>query len=120
MSTVAFIVEFMKLKYCAGTEDSVAIGYLKDNMHPQIHYQLFTTGQYSNNYDTMLTAIKEIGANLEAYCMYVWAGQEASPSKINQIKALEYGLGAEEEVSALTWDNKCYSMMGPLSNPLIT
>ena len=44
MSMVAFIAEVMKLKYYAGTEDSAVIGYLEDNVHPQIHYQLFTTG----------------------------------------------------------------------------
>ena len=54
----------------------------------------------------MLTAIKKIRANLEAYCMYAWAGQEAGPSKINQIEVSEYGPGAEEEVGALTWDDK--------------
>ena len=44
MSTVAFIVEFMELKYYAKTDDSAAIGYLEDNVHPCIHYQLFSTG----------------------------------------------------------------------------
>ena len=44
MSTVAFIAECMKLKYYAKTDDSTAIGYLEDNVHPRIHYQLFSTG----------------------------------------------------------------------------
>ena len=44
MSTVAFIAEFMKLKYYAKTDDSAAIGYLEDNVHPRIRYQLFSTG----------------------------------------------------------------------------
>ena len=34
MSTVAFIVEFMKLKYYTKTDDGAAIGYLEDNIHP--------------------------------------------------------------------------------------
>ena len=34
MSMVAFIAEFMKLKYYAKTEDSTAIRYLEDNIHP--------------------------------------------------------------------------------------
>ena len=42
MSTVAFIAEFMKLKYYAKTDDSTAIGYLEDNVHPHIRYQLFS------------------------------------------------------------------------------
>ena len=44
MSTVTFIVEFMKLKYYAKTDDGAAVGYLEDNMHPCIHYQLFSMG----------------------------------------------------------------------------
>ena len=44
MSTVAFIVEFMKLKYYTKTDDGAAIGYLEDNVHPCICYQLFSTG----------------------------------------------------------------------------
>ena len=67
MSTVAFIVEFMKLKYYAATEDWEAIGLLEDNVHPCIRYQLFSTGRRSANYDATLMAIKEIGTNLEAY-----------------------------------------------------
>ena len=43
MSTVAFIVEFMKLKYYAKTNDKAAVRLLKDNVHPQICYQLFST-----------------------------------------------------------------------------
>ena len=67
MSTVAFIAEFMKLKYYAATEDREAIGLLEDNVHPRIRYQLFSTGRRSANYDATLMAIKEIGTNLEAY-----------------------------------------------------
>ena len=70
MSTVAFIAEFMKLKYYAKTDNGTAIGYLEDNVHPHICYQLFSTGRRSSNYDATLMAIKEIGSNLEAYCMY--------------------------------------------------
>ena len=44
MSTVAFIAEFMKLKYYAKTDNSAAIRYLEDNVHPRIRYQLFSTG----------------------------------------------------------------------------
>ena len=44
MSMVTFIAEFMKLKYYAKTDDGAAIGYLEDNVHPQIRYQLFSTG----------------------------------------------------------------------------
>ena len=44
MSTVTFIAEFMKLKYYAKTDDGTAIGYLEDNVHPHIHYQLFSMG----------------------------------------------------------------------------
>ena len=45
MSTVAFITEFMKLKYYAAMEDHEAVGLLEDNVHPRIRFQLFTTGQ---------------------------------------------------------------------------
>ena len=109
MSTVAFIAEFMKLKYYAKTDDGAAIGYLEDNVHPRIHYQLFSTGRRSNNYDATLMAIKEIGSNLEAYRMYARAGQEADPSKtLNQMETVEIGLGlgAEEDVGTLSWDEK--------------
>ena len=109
MSTVAFIAEFMKLKYYAKTDDSAAIGYLEDNIHPRICYQLFSMGRRSNNYDAMLMAIKEIGSNLEAYHMYAQAGQEAGPSKtLNQMESVEIGLGpgAEEDIGALLWDEK--------------
>ena len=54
-------------------------------------------------------AIKEIGSNLEAYRMYARAGQEASPSKmLNQTETAEIGLGpgTEEDVGALSWDDK--------------
>ena len=43
MSTVAFITEFMKLKYYTKTDDHAAVGLLGDNIHPHIHYQLFLT-----------------------------------------------------------------------------
>ena len=109
MSTVAFIAEFMKLKYYTKTDDGAAIGYLEDNVHPRIRYQLFSTGQHSSDYNATLIAIKDIGANLEAYCMYARAGQEAGPSKtINQVDSVEIGLGpgAEEDIGALLWDEK--------------
>ena len=67
MSMVTFIMEFMKLKYYAKTDDGAAIGYLEDNVHPCICYQLFSTGRCSNDYNVTLTIIKEIGANLEVY-----------------------------------------------------
>ena len=44
MSMVTFIAEFMKLKYYAKTDDGTAIGYLEDNVHPCICYQLFSMG----------------------------------------------------------------------------
>ena len=106
---VTFIAEFMKLKYYAKTNDGAAIGYLEDNVHPRIHYQLFSMGQHSNNYNVTLTAIKEIGANLEAYCMYTCAGQEAGPSKtLNQAETVEIrlGPGTEEDIGALSWEEK--------------
>ena len=109
MSTVAFIAEFMKLKYYAKTDDGAAIGYLEDNVPPPICYQLFSMGQRSQNYDATLMAIKEIGSNLEAYRMYTRAGQEARPSKtLNQVESVEIGLGpgAEEDIGALSWDEK--------------
>ena len=109
MSMVAFIAEFMKLKYYAKTDDGTAIGYLEDNVHPRIRYQLFSTGRHSSDYNAMLTAIKEIGTNLEAYHMYTRAGQEAGPSKtLNQAEMVEIrlGPGAEEDVGALLWDEK--------------
>ena len=107
MSTVAFIVEFMKLKYYAATEDHEAVGLLEDNVHPRICYQLFSTGRRSTNYDTTLMAIKEIGSNLEAYRMYARTGQEAGPSRtVNQAKA-EIGPGPKtDDIGALSWDNK--------------
>ena len=109
MSTVAFIAEFMKLKYYTKTDNSTAIRYREDNVHPHICYQLFSTGRRSSDYNATLTAIKEIGSNLEAYCMYARAGQEAGPSKtLNQMESAEIGLGPgdEEDVSALLWDEK--------------
>ena len=59
MSMVAFIAEFMKLKYYAKTDDGAAIGYLEDNVHPCIRYQLFSMGRRSNDYNATLTAIKK-------------------------------------------------------------
>ena len=109
MSMVTFIAEFMKLKYYAKTDDGTAIGYLEDNVHPHIHYQLFSMGQRSNDYNVMLTTIREIGTNLEAYRMYDCIGQEAGPSKtLNQLELAEIGLGPEmeEDVGTLSWDEK--------------
>ena len=109
MSMVAFIVEFMKLKYYAKTDDGTAIGYLEDNVHPRIRYQLFSTGRRSNDYNATLIAIKEIGGNLEVYRMYTQAGQEAGPSKtLNQMETVEIGLGPgdKEDVGTLSWDEK--------------
>ena len=109
MSTVTFIVELMKLKYYAKTDDGTAIRYLEDNIHPQICYQLFSMGQHSSDYNATLIAIKEIGTNLEVYRMYTRTGQEASPSKtLNQVDSAEIGLGpgAEEDIGALSWDEK--------------
>ena len=108
MSTVAFIAEFMKLKYYAATEDHEAIGLLEDNVHPCIRYQLILTGCCSTNYDTTLMAIKEIGSNLEAYRMYAKTGQEGGPSRtVNQAKAAEIGPGPEtDDIGALSWDEK--------------
>ena len=109
MPMVAFIAEFMKLKYYAKMDDHQVIGLLKDNVHPRIHYQLFSTGRWSTNYNTTLIAIKEIGTNLEAYCMYTHAGQEAGPSKnIRQLDSTELGPGPEPnmDIGALSWDNE--------------
>ena len=108
MSMVAFIAELMKLKYYAATEDQEAIGLLKDNVHPRIWYQLFSTGRRSSNYDATLMAIKEIGTNLEAYRMYTKTGQEAGPSHlVNQAKTIEVGPGPEsDDIGALSWDDK--------------
>ena len=44
MSMVAFIAEFMKLKYYTKTDNGATIRYLEDNIHPHIRYQLFSTG----------------------------------------------------------------------------
>ena len=109
MSTVTFIAEFMKLKYYSKTNDSTAVGLLKDNVHPHICFQLFSTGRCSTDYDTTLIAIKEIGTNLKAYCMFTCAGQEASPSKmIHQMETTEVGPGPDpdDEIRAISWDNK--------------
>ena len=109
MSIVSFIAEFMKLMYCAKTNNKAAVSLLEDNVHPHIQYQLFSTGHHSANYDTTLTAIKEIGSNLKTQCMCLHAGQEAGPSKIiNQIKSADFGPGPgnEEDISTLMWDDK--------------
>ena len=108
MSMVAFIAEFMKLKYYTAMEDHKAIGLLEDNVHPRIRYQLFSTGRWSLNYDASLMAIKEIGSNLEAYRMYAKMGQEAGPSRmVNQTEAVEIGPGLEtNDIGALLWDDK--------------
>ena len=108
MSMVAFIAEFMKLKYYAAMEDREAIGLLEDNVHPRIRYQLFSTSRRSANYDATLIAIKEIGTNLEAYRMYAQTGQEAGPSRsVNQAKTIEEGPGPESDnIGTLSWDDK--------------
>ena len=80
MSMVTFIAKFMKLKYYSKTDDLAAVGLLKDNVHPRIHFQLFSTGRHSTDYNATLITIKEIGTNLEAYCMFAHAGQDAGPS----------------------------------------
>ena len=98
MSTVTFIAEFMKLKYYGKTDDHTAVRLLEDNVHPHIRYQLFLTGRQSSDYDATLITIKEIGTNLEAYCMYARARQEAGPSKsIHQMESTELGPGLEPD-----------------------
>ena len=82
MSMAAFIAEFMKLQYYAKTNDSTAIRYLEDNIHPRIHYQLFSTGRCSNDYNVTLTAIKEIGTNLEALCTRTH-GRKLAPAQLS-------------------------------------
>ena len=109
MSTVTFIAKFMKLKYYSKTDNSAAVGLLEDNIHLHIHFQLFSTRQHSTDYDTTLIAIKEIGTNLKAYCMFTRAGQEAGPSKmIHQIEAMEVGPrpDPDNEIRAVLWDDK--------------
>ena len=109
MSTVTFITEFMKLKYYAKTDDHTAVGLLEDNAHPCIRYQLFSTRQWSSDYNATLIAIKEIGTNLEAYRMYACTGQEAGPSRsIHQMESMEIGPGLETDtnIRALSWDDK--------------
>ena len=109
MSTVAFITEFMKLKYYAKTDNHEAIGLLEDNVHPRIRYQLFSTGRRATDYNATLIAIKEIGTNLEAYCMYARTGQEAGPSKnIHQLDSTEMGPGPDPDtdIGALSWNDK--------------
>ena len=109
MSTVTFIAKFMKLKYYAKTDDHAVVGLLEDNIHPHIHYQLFLTGRWSSDYDATLIIIKEIGTNLEVYCMYFHAGQEAGPSKtIHQIESTEIIPEPEPDtdIRALSWDDK--------------
>ena len=108
MSTVAFIAKFMKLKYYAKTNDSAVVSLLKDNIHPRIHFQLFSTRQHSTDYNAILIAIKEIGTNLEAYCMFARTGQEAGPSKmIHQMETMEVSprLDPNLEIGAVSWDN---------------
>ena len=118
MSTVAFIAEFMKLKYYAATEDHEAIGLLKDNVHPRIRYQLFSTGRRSTNYDATLMAIKEIGSNLEAYRMYAKTGQEAGPSRTVNQAEVEIGPGPEnDDIGTLSWDDKKKKGKGKASPP---
>ena len=105
MLMVVFIVEFMKLKYYTKTDDHEAIGLLEDNIHPRICYQLFSTRCRSANYNATLTAIKEIGSNLEVYRMYLHTRQEAGPSRmINQVGLAEMGPGSgvEEDIGTLS------------------
>lgn len=65
MSMVAFITKFMTLKYYSKMDNKAAVSLLEDIVHPHIQYQLFTIGWQSENYNATLTAIKEIGSNLE-------------------------------------------------------
>ena len=107
MSTIAFIAEFMKLKYYSKTEDSATLGLLEDNVHPRIHFHLFTTSWHSTDYDATLIAIKDIGSSLEAYRLIAHAGQEAGPSwSIREVDAMDVGPGPEEDISAMSWDDK--------------
>ena len=107
MSTVAFIAEFMKLKYYLKTEDSAAVGILEDNVHPHICFQLFTTGRHSTDYNATLIAIKDIGSSLEAYRLIACSGQEAGPSHtIREMDTMDLGPGPEEDISATSWDDK--------------
>ena len=120
-ATLSFIISHQKQEILAFHIESIDPDYhlhgghesashpINNNVHPRICYQLFSTGQHSSNYNAMLTAIKEIGANLEVYRMYSRAGQEAGSSKtLNQVEMVEIGLGpgAEEEVGALSWNEK--------------
>ena len=106
MSTIAFITEFMKLKYYSKTNNSAVVGLLEDNVHPCIHFQLFTTGRRSTDYDTTLITINEIGTSLEAYHLIVCAGQEAGPScSIHEMDNMETGPGLEEDIGTTSWDN---------------
>ena len=105
MSTVAFIAEFMKLKYYSKTNDSAAAGLLEDNVHPHIQFQLFSTRWHSTDYNTTLITIKEIATNLEAYHMFVCAGQEAGPSHtIHQLDKEDVGpsLDPDDEIGAVS------------------
>ena len=107
MSTVTFITKFMKLKYYSKTEDSVAVGLLKDNVHPCIHFQLFTTGRCSTDYNATLIAIKDIGSSLKVYHLITCTGQEAGPScNIHEMDATDVGPGPKEDIGAMSWDNK--------------
>ena len=107
MSTITFIAEFMKLKYYSKTKDSAAVGILEDNVHPHIRFQLFTTSWHSTDYDATLIAIKDIGSSLEAYRLIARSGQEAGPSHtIREMDAMDLGPGPEEDISAMSWDDK--------------
>ena len=107
MSTIAFIAEFMKLKYYSKTEDSAIISILKDNVHLHIRFQLFTTSWCSMDYDATLIAIKDIGSSLEAYRLIAHAGQEAGPSHtIHEMDTTDIGPGPKEDIGATSWDDK--------------
>ena len=108
MSTVTPTTKFMKLKYYAKTNNLAAVSLLKDNVHPCIHFQLFSTGRRSADYDATLIAIKEIGTNLKAYYMFTYARQEAGPSKmIHQMETMEVGpsLDLDNKIRAVSWDD---------------
>ena len=98
----------MKLKYYVKTNNLAAVSLLKDNVHPCIHFQLFSTGRRSADYDATLIAIKEIGTNLKAYYMFTYARQEAGPSKmIHQMETMEVGpsLDLDNKIRAVSWDD---------------
>ena len=83
MSTVAFIAEFMKLKYYAKTDDGAAVGYLEDNVHPRIHYQLFSTGRRSSDYNTTLIAIKKLALTWRRTACMREQGKKPAPAKLS-------------------------------------